>query len=155
MAKHLWNIVSNKDSSWVKWVNLHILKARSVWSVDANVSSSWGWKQIMYLRDRIERFIAVKIGNGVRCNVWFDKWCPEGPLIKIINQRTIELAGLSINSSVADMILNDNWLWPQDWSNRFDVIGNLTIPRLVNDVEDRTVGVNKQGNMVKFSVREV
>ena len=113
------------------------------WSMDANVSSSWGWKQIMHLRDKIDRYIAVKIGNGLRCNMWFDKCCPEGPIIKIINQRTLELAGLNINSCIADMILNDGWLWPHDWTGRFDVIDNLAVPRLLKNIEDKTVWVNK------------
>nr|GEV95370.1 60S ribosomal protein L18-2 [Tanacetum cinerariifolium] len=31
MSKHLWNIASNKESLWVKWVNVIRLKGHSVW----------------------------------------------------------------------------------------------------------------------------
>nr|GEU29256.1 hypothetical protein [Tanacetum cinerariifolium] len=33
MTTHIWNLVSNKDSIWVRWINIYKLKGRSVWDV--------------------------------------------------------------------------------------------------------------------------
>ena len=74
----------------------------------------------MQLRNKIDKFIQVKIGNGMRCNVWFDRWCLDGPIIKILNQRVIELAGLSLDNCISDMIHNNVWKWPDDWVGNYD-----------------------------------
>ncbi|GJT91413.1 RNA-directed DNA polymerase, eukaryota, reverse transcriptase zinc-binding domain protein [Tanacetum coccineum] len=34
LCKHLWNVIDNKDSLWVKWVNTVKLKDKSIWEVD-------------------------------------------------------------------------------------------------------------------------
>ncbi|GJT01522.1 putative RNA-directed DNA polymerase [Tanacetum coccineum] len=57
MAKHLWNVVITKDSIWVKWVRSHYLNDHTVWAVDPSHHSSWVWKQIMALRNKIRRFM--------------------------------------------------------------------------------------------------
>nr|GFC19566.1 hypothetical protein [Tanacetum cinerariifolium] len=39
MTTHIWNLVSNKDSIWVRWINIYKLKGRSFW--DVLVTSRW------------------------------------------------------------------------------------------------------------------
>ncbi|GKA81855.1 gag-pol polyprotein [Tanacetum coccineum] len=56
LAKHIWNIVSRKDSLWVKWVNVYKLKGRSMWDIELDRGS---WKSLVDLRSRIERFVQV------------------------------------------------------------------------------------------------
>ncbi|GJW69799.1 hypothetical protein Tco_0126716 [Tanacetum coccineum] len=53
MANHLWNIASMKESLWVKWINVFRLKGESIWDVDCENNSSYGWKQILSLRDKM------------------------------------------------------------------------------------------------------
>ncbi|GJZ43291.1 hypothetical protein Tco_0590546 [Tanacetum coccineum] len=60
MFKYLWNIMSKKDSLWVKWVNSYRLKGRSVWSMTLNHSTAWSWRSIMKLRDKIIDFVGCK-----------------------------------------------------------------------------------------------
>ena len=49
MAKHLWNILINKDTVWVKWVKIHKIKGKNLWDLEVNFGQSWAWKQLMKL----------------------------------------------------------------------------------------------------------
>ncbi|GJY68313.1 hypothetical protein Tco_0471295 [Tanacetum coccineum] len=129
LAKHIWNIVSRKDSLWVKWVNVYKLKGRSMWDIELDRGSSWCWKSLLDLRSRIERFVQVKIGNGRDCNIWFDKWHPCGPLSRLITHRIMECADMAVLVSVNVLIEGTIW-------------SGLAIE---SDVEDKTVWIDKKG----------
>ncbi|GKD06361.1 RNA-directed DNA polymerase, eukaryota, reverse transcriptase zinc-binding domain protein [Tanacetum coccineum] len=89
--KHLWNIANKKDTLWVKWVNTVKLKGVSVWVVhssrlpggrnerrgsaralagrthegaECEECDSWGWKNLLTIRDLIKSHILYKIGDG-------------------------------------------------------------------------------------------
>ncbi|GKD05798.1 hypothetical protein Tco_1180772, partial [Tanacetum coccineum] len=100
MAKHLWSIASNKDSIWVKWVKIYKLRGNNLWDVELKKGQSWVWLQLLNLRDKIRRFVNVKIGDGKDCSFWFDKWHSNGPLNKLINHRIILDVGLSLNAKI-------------------------------------------------------
>nr|GEX37177.1 RNA-directed DNA polymerase, eukaryota, reverse transcriptase zinc-binding domain protein [Tanacetum cinerariifolium] len=36
MAKHLWNIIIDKDTIWVKWVKIHNVKGKNLWDIKLN-----------------------------------------------------------------------------------------------------------------------
>ncbi|GJT92141.1 RNA-directed DNA polymerase, eukaryota, reverse transcriptase zinc-binding domain protein [Tanacetum coccineum] len=77
MTKHLWNILDNKNSIWVRWINLYWLKGHSVWSCVSNKQISWCWKEA--LETILDR-----------------------PLSRDINKDTITAAHLSLSSKVRD-----------------------------------------------------
>ncbi|GKA94595.1 RNA-directed DNA polymerase, eukaryota, reverse transcriptase zinc-binding domain protein [Tanacetum coccineum] len=154
MAKHLWNVASNKDSIWVKWVKVHILKGGNIWDVELKENRSWSWCQILKLWDDIRRFFNIKIGNGQKCNIWFDKWHTRGPLNKLINHRIIFQAGLSLNARVCDFISNGSWVWPNEWEGRFDEVLDVPVPNIVHDLDDKVVWIDKKGREKHFSVAE-
>ena len=64
MAKQFWNVLTDKESIWVKWVKTRWLKDDSVWVVKPNQDTSWCWRQILALRDKIKSFVRYKIGKG-------------------------------------------------------------------------------------------
>ncbi|GJU89583.1 RNA-directed DNA polymerase, eukaryota, reverse transcriptase zinc-binding domain protein [Tanacetum coccineum] len=47
LVKQLWNVISNKNTLWVKWVNSESLKGKSIWEVNAQSNSSVGWKEML------------------------------------------------------------------------------------------------------------
>ncbi|GJV94151.1 RNA-directed DNA polymerase, eukaryota, reverse transcriptase zinc-binding domain protein [Tanacetum coccineum] len=51
MAKYLCNVIIDKDSIWVRWVKTTWLKNDSIWVVEHKKLNSWGWNQILALRD--------------------------------------------------------------------------------------------------------
>ncbi|GAA0154229.1 hypothetical protein LIER_12277 [Lithospermum erythrorhizon] len=46
MAKHLWNLCSNKEALWVKWINTYRLKGQNFWRVKRRSIDSWSWSKI-------------------------------------------------------------------------------------------------------------
>nr|GEZ79976.1 hypothetical protein [Tanacetum cinerariifolium] len=80
LCKHLWNIIDKKDSLWVKWVNMVKLKGKSLWEIEIEDNDSGTWKAILNLRSKLRDSVWKKIRDGKSTNIWFDKWCDEGPL---------------------------------------------------------------------------
>ena len=64
MTKHVWNLITHKDSFWVKWVHTYKLEGRSFWDVSEKVGDSWSWKKILRFRWMIRDHIIHKIGDG-------------------------------------------------------------------------------------------
>ncbi|GJY04819.1 RNA-directed DNA polymerase, eukaryota, reverse transcriptase zinc-binding domain protein [Tanacetum coccineum] len=40
LCKHLWNVITQKDSLWVKWVNMAKLRGKSIWEVEIDDNDS-------------------------------------------------------------------------------------------------------------------
>ncbi|GKB97479.1 hypothetical protein Tco_0983616 [Tanacetum coccineum] len=70
IVKHLWHIVNDTESLWVKWIHTEKLRGRSVSEVDIETNDSWGWKNIFNLRKDARKFMFLKIGDGNRTLIW-------------------------------------------------------------------------------------
>ena len=150
MAKHLWNVISDKDSIWVNWVKSQWLKGDSIWVTKTNQDNSWSWRQILSLRDKVRNFVIHKIGDGNKCFFWFDKWHERGPLCNLISYTALVHCNLDMRMKVADLVDNGNWNWPASWNTRFGEILDIQVPTIADEFEDRVVWVNKKGKEKVF-----
>ncbi|GJU13851.1 RNA-directed DNA polymerase, eukaryota, reverse transcriptase zinc-binding domain protein [Tanacetum coccineum] len=150
MTKHLCNIACNKESLWVKWVNVVRLKGRSIWGIATNTNASASWKHILSLRDKVRHHIIKKIRNGKECFMWFDKWWEKGIISEIIPIEVIQEANLNRNMKVREMIEKGEWKWPLNWRNKFNAIANTLVPHLNPNNTDSTVWITKKGVKGKF-----
>ncbi|GJU23245.1 RNA-directed DNA polymerase, eukaryota, reverse transcriptase zinc-binding domain protein [Tanacetum coccineum] len=155
MTKHLWNILDNKNSIWVRWVNMYWLKGHSIWSCVSNKQISWCWKEVLSLRDNIRQYVKTKIGDGKTCNVWFDVWHEKWPLSRDINKDTITTAHLSLSSKVRDMVSGSVWRWPKEWDGRYEEVLNVQVPTFYENATDKVIWVNRKGKEKTVSVNEV
>ncbi|GJX03941.1 hypothetical protein Tco_0189857 [Tanacetum coccineum] len=114
LAKHVWNIATKKDSLWVKWVHSVKLRGKSIWDVKEESNDSWGWKNLLEIRDQIKDKVIYKVGDGSKTSLWFDNWSSIGPLFQYITHRDLYDKRLSENITVRDMIVNERWRWPQE-----------------------------------------
>ena len=154
MAKHLWNVIMDNESIWVKWVKSQWLKGDSIWMVKPNQDTSWSWRQIIALRDKIRDFVICKIGNGHKCFFWFDKWHERGPLCKLINYTSLMYNKDDMKFKISDLISEGQWDWPISWNDRFTEIRDVQVPSLNMNVDDKIVWVNKKGKEKRFTVKE-
>nr|GEX52696.1 hypothetical protein [Tanacetum cinerariifolium] len=61
IIKHLWHIVTNKESLWVKWINTEKLKGRSFKEIEEDKNDSQ--------RDDVRKFIVSKLRDGSNTSV--------------------------------------------------------------------------------------
>lgn len=142
MSKHVWNIVSKKDSLWVKWVNSYRLSnnTHSMWNFwDVLVVNDvcWGWKKILQIRYVLRNHIVTRISDGCSTSAWFDNWSFLGPLCQFISKRDIYEAGLSLECKVADLVRYGEWNWPSCLSDKFPFLTHLPPPLLFHDRKDK------------------
>ena len=53
------------------------------------------------------------------------------------------------------MVKDNEWEWPIDWSDRFSEVTNVPVPKLINELDDKAIWVDKNGKNKEFSVKEV
>ncbi|GKB51608.1 RNA-directed DNA polymerase, eukaryota, reverse transcriptase zinc-binding domain protein [Tanacetum coccineum] len=114
IAKHIWNVVSKKDSLWVKWVNAYRLidrssNVRNFWDIPVLNDSSWGWRKLLQCRDVLREHFVCRIGDGSQTSVWYDNWLSLGPLSQFISNREIYEAGFSLECKVCEVVFNGEW----------------------------------------------
>ena len=120
-----------------------------------NQDTSWSWRQVIALRDKVRNFVLYKIGNGNKCFFWFDKWHERGPLCRLINYTSLMHNKVDMQIKVSDLVSNGNWVWPSSWNDRFGVICDIQVPKLVENLDDKVSWINKKGKEKEFFVKEV
>ncbi|GJT91068.1 putative reverse transcriptase domain, reverse transcriptase zinc-binding domain protein [Tanacetum coccineum] len=115
MTTHIWSILSNRQSLWVKWINSYRLKDRNFWDIPVKSNSSYGWRKILQMQNVVRRFFFHVVGKGNRKSAWFDKWLDEGPFDAIISRRDIHRGGFNTDSVVHDLLRDNAWAWPAEW----------------------------------------
>ncbi|GJV25697.1 putative RNA-directed DNA polymerase [Tanacetum coccineum] len=133
MSKHIWNIITQKESLWVRWINTYRLKGRSFWDVPDKDGACWAWKKLLRYRCVFRSHIYYKIGDGKNTSLWFDNWHTICPLSNFISKRNNFASGLSLGCKVADVIKKGAWDWPSIISNSFDALTVIPPPILVQD----------------------
>ncbi|GJQ95758.1 putative RNA-directed DNA polymerase [Tanacetum coccineum] len=114
MSAHIWNILTHKETLWVRWIHAYKLKTRSFWD---NVS--WGWRKLLTIRSIIRPFIWFELGNGCKASAWFDMWDTNGLVMSHIMNRAISSVGFTTRDNVANVVHGTDWKWPQSWFMRF------------------------------------
>ncbi|GJV08795.1 hypothetical protein Tco_1346451 [Tanacetum coccineum] len=84
--------------------------------------------------------------------MFYDKWCSNGPLSKFISKRNQYDARINDNVLVADLLVDNNWKWPNDWLSKFPVLNSINPPNIQKDKEDMVLSWN--GVMMKSSKLE-
>ncbi|GJS15294.1 hypothetical protein Tco_0409766 [Tanacetum coccineum] len=135
-VKHLWHIVTDIESLWVKWINTEKLKGRSFWEIGEDKNDNWGWRNILKQREDVRRFIVTKVEDGNKTSLWFDNWSNIGPLDQFISHRSkydarINLQAVNLNVQAMDKIM---WRKRDGSLCKFSV--NQTYRDLINAADD-------------------
>ncbi|XP_052623752.1 uncharacterized protein LOC111889210 [Lactuca sativa] len=119
LAKHVWNVISSKNSLWVQWVRVNYIGNRNFWDILQKKSMSWTWKRFLEMRKTVRPHIVSCVGNGRNTSLWHDWWHPLGILYSIISRREWVSNGFSDSSLVIDVLDYDTYTWPVEWVNKF------------------------------------
>ncbi|GJS39935.1 putative reverse transcriptase domain-containing protein [Tanacetum coccineum] len=128
ITSHIWSLLSNKESLWVKWIHTYKLNGRSFWEISLRGKISWGWRKIL------------------QCNV--------SPLSDVISNRDIYRARFLLSAKVKDIIVNDSSNWPDAWFSKYNQLSTIGVPHLSN-TSDRLVWRDSSNVELEFSVANV
>lgn len=120
------------------------LRGKSIWAIDVDMNDSWGWRNLLSIRDKIRSHVVAKVGNGKGVSMWYDNWSSIGPLSQYITHRHLYNARVQSNMCVRDMIVNGKWNWPSEWANLFPKNTSLEDLDIDEERQDRIIwkGIN-------------
>ncbi|PWA61128.1 ankyrin repeat-containing domain, PGG domain protein [Artemisia annua] len=78
-----------------------------------------------------------------------------GNLSQFISYRDVYDARFLNDNTVADMIVDNKWNWPDSWADMFPNIFNLSVPNIRHDKRDECKWKTNDGKEVKFSIKDV
>lgn len=139
--KHLWWLISNKESLWVKWVHHKYLRNESIWTIKEPVDYSRVWRKILKARNTVEPFMTTLVGNGLHTKIWLDKWHKVGMLGCVRGHELFQVPGVEKHDKVAYLTNEDGWMPGippiKDLQQVWDVIPSLE--KLPFEVDDKVV----------------
>nr|GEU88603.1 hypothetical protein [Tanacetum cinerariifolium] len=130
ITTHVRNIISNKESLWVRWIHTCKLRGRSFWDVPLKSNVSRGWLILLQLRVLVRPYFSKQIGNGCDVSVWFYMWSNECPLIRYLSPRDISREGFTLQANVAELVSSEGWRWTQAWLLKAPILGLIVKPSL-------------------------
>ncbi|XP_071729047.1 uncharacterized protein [Rutidosis leptorrhynchoides] len=125
----------------------------SIWDIGLNASDSWGWKNILSLRDQVKNLVFWLIGNGKSVSAWFDCWSELGQLSDMISNRDLYEARFPLDMKVAGLIDHGQWIWTQEIIGKYPILTSLNVP-ILSDKEDKAVWVTSDNKQVQFSSKQ-
>nr|GEW52162.1 hypothetical protein [Tanacetum cinerariifolium] len=152
MTTHIWNIVSNKESLWVRWIHTYKIRDRTLWHIQPTSCMSWNWRNILKLRDRVKPFLWSQIGNGLSTSIWYDMWCSQSPISRFITPRDMAREGFSIRSKVVDLMRHGIRQWPLAWLMKAPNL-NLVVASNFTNSSDRIQWRYANGMIADFFVK--
>nr|XP_043630477.1 uncharacterized protein LOC122601808 [Erigeron canadensis] len=75
----------------------------------------------------VKQNVSYKIGDDMSISMWYDKWCSEGPLSNFISKRILYDTIMDVNTRLSTMTNNGQWMWPEGWVERFNILQNITV----------------------------
>lgn len=101
MSRYIWAICKKARTLWVKWVHTNTLKGMCFWWIKVPIEASWTIRQLFKLRDVVQKWITVRVGNGDSTFLWLDNWRPVGLLFKRFGEAVVQNKGISLQAKVA------------------------------------------------------
>nr|GFB90184.1 hypothetical protein [Tanacetum cinerariifolium] len=76
-------------------------------------------------------------------------------LPSIFTRRDVYDVRIKDNTTLANMINNNNWSWPDCWCERYPMLNNINVPLLKSSEDDKVQWVKGNRETIKFSVNNV
>ncbi|GAV89295.1 zf-RVT domain-containing protein [Cephalotus follicularis] len=106
-----WEIVTKRESMWVSWCNMVLLKDKSFWVVKITAASSWSRRNVLRLKECLARNLVYNIGNGRATSLWSDPWINGEALTIKYGARVANYVDILIHTKVSAVFANRQWAW--------------------------------------------
>lgn len=107
--RHMWDIVSGKDTIWTDWVHKNLIKGRDFWSLQVPNDASWYWRRLLEQKKVSKDFFMHIIGDGESTWILSDLWHPKGKLTDWVSQDSINELCFSSDCKVAYFVDEEGW----------------------------------------------
>ncbi|KAJ9540805.1 hypothetical protein OSB04_027311 [Centaurea solstitialis] len=154
IAKHIWDLLTRRNSLWVNWIWRYYIRQHSFWLLKPKLSWSWVFRRILDTRLLVRRFFVYQLGSGETVNAWADTWLDAGPLSDIISFRRFTSEGYHLRTSVRDLIVECDGSWPIVWVIWNPIAFDQHVPNLTDGAADVVRWKDVHGNAIDFSIRE-
>ena len=154
VTKHIWDVLSRRNTLWVNWIWLHRIQDGSFWSMSTRPSWSWTFRKMLTLRPQVRRFFLHNLGDGSTINAWEDKWLTVGPLSSIISYRRFHSIGFDLHTTVSDVISHCHGVWPNDWIQMNPIAFAEPMPMGNENVVDSLKWLNVHQIPIDYSVKD-
>ncbi|XP_026396165.1 uncharacterized protein LOC113290792 [Papaver somniferum] len=102
--RHIWDLVSGKETIWTSWVKSNLIKDKDFWTMKIPQDTSWCWRRILDHREITKEHIGFLLGNGISTSFLQENWHSNGDLINWVAPHILDTLGANDNSKVADFI---------------------------------------------------
>ncbi|XP_022004240.1 uncharacterized protein LOC110901761 [Helianthus annuus] len=86
---------------------------------------------------------------------WYDKWSHADPIGSFITPRMFQQAGFCINTKLAEVVNDGQWLWPEAWLDTYPALANMQIPSLTPNKKDTIAWIDNNGKETTYSSKNV
>ncbi|GAV78523.1 hypothetical protein CFOL_v3_21990 [Cephalotus follicularis] len=101
-----WEIVTKKDSMWVRWCNMVLLRNMSFWVVKISGTSSWCWRNVLRLRECLARNLLYSVWDGSATALLLDPWINGEALLSRYGTWMVEDVDIPLNAKVSVVIVD-------------------------------------------------
>ncbi|GJV79883.1 hypothetical protein Tco_1515753 [Tanacetum coccineum] len=150
-AERLQLVQSVIGSMHVYWASVFILPTRMLLEIE-QLMHCFLWCHTM--RKGKSKF-AWEVGNGSNVSAWFDKWAVGCPLADTVSVRDMHRDGFDLKTKLLEVIIDNVWRWPTDWSSKYPNIISLPVPMLQLNDRDCLEWRDDTGMVKPFSVAVV
>ncbi|GJZ71509.1 hypothetical protein Tco_0635360 [Tanacetum coccineum] len=108
-----------------------MLKGRSIWELNKEVSDSWVCKNILKFMHDARSHMVKHLGDGGSTSMRFDNLSSLGALNEFLSYRDLYNVRFNANMYVKDFVVKENGQWPVEWIEDFPKI--IQLPNIVLD----------------------
>ncbi|GJS81487.1 putative reverse transcriptase domain, reverse transcriptase zinc-binding domain protein [Tanacetum coccineum] len=136
------------------WCNVEYKrgKAKVAW-VDICLPKKEGGLGLRSLESMLNHSFRSCIGNGMNTFLWYDMWSSHSPLSRFLTPKDIAREGYSIQTRVANLLVNGAWNWLLSWLAKAPNLGLIPAPNIVLARKDCMKWRATNGTMTYFSVK--
>nr|GEX58808.1 hypothetical protein [Tanacetum cinerariifolium] len=136
MTTHIWHIVSNKESLWVRWIHTYKLRGRTFWDICPTNAMSWGWRKLLQLCDIVKPYFWIQN--------WPLSWLAKAPILStlsapILTEHEDSVYWCDSNGLISTFSVKCAWeaLRPRGlkvWSLMLVLAGMESVPLRLEDI---------------------
>lgn len=144
VLRHVWNIESDRDILWVKWIKKHRIRGKNFWALKILNNCSWSWKAILKGRRDATYMVRHLIGNGEAMRIWLDPWQHRGLLKEWFPIQLMYNSNCNIKAKVSSLIVDGKWSIPSVMARATPDIHAFVEDTVIHEGSDEIIWASAQ-----------